>query len=71
MRQPSESDGKIVFPSDLPDSVPEKVTLEPAAKCRNSTFCENPSYYPEYFIKEAIKTRQDLHFLSTVDTVID
>lgn len=61
-------DGKIIFPGDepVPTFTPGDVPV-----CHNATFCENAPFYPDKFIKNALRLNTHLRVLSAVDGVIN
>lgn len=43
--------------------------IGPVTSCHNSTFCEHAPDYPTDFVKDAIKSRNDLRYLVTMSEV--
>ncbi|KAK0174073.1 hypothetical protein PV328_007189 [Microctonus aethiopoides] len=67
----SESDGKIHFPDDEVKTSVSQISIYrpigPVTSCHNSTFCEHAPDYPTDFVKDAIKSRNDLRYLVTMN----
>ncbi|XP_043285828.1 uncharacterized protein [Venturia canescens] len=67
------SNGKTISPLIPSDStmVQQKLDDFSPDPCENANFCENPSFYPEDLIREALKHRNDLKYSTVVDPMPD
>ncbi|KAK0169000.1 hypothetical protein PV327_002753 [Microctonus hyperodae] len=67
----SESNEKILFPDDEVKVSASPIgmyrSIGPVTACHNLTFCEYAPDYPTNFVKDAIKSRNDLRYLVTMN----